>query len=65
VKLSKSEAQMSVHNYGSVIAPEDQANMFDSFTRAREAQAKGQIGWGLGLTLVRGCSEAHGGKVTK
>jgi signal transduction histidine kinase/CheY-like chemotaxis protein len=64
VKASISEAQMSVHNYGSVIAPEDQSHIFDSFTRTQGAQAKGKIGWGLGLTLVRGCTEAHGGRVT-
>jgi signal transduction histidine kinase len=64
VKRFGSEAQVSVHNYGSVIAPEDQAYIFDSFTRTQDAQTKGKIGWGLGLTLVRGCSEAHGGKVT-
>ena len=64
VKASISEAQLSVHNHGSVIALEDQSHIFDSFTRTQGAQAKGKIGWGLGLTLVRGCSEAHGGKVT-
>jgi signal transduction histidine kinase len=64
VKRSGSEAQLSVHNYGSVIAPEDQSSIFDSFTRTQDARTKGQIGWGLGLTLVRGSSEAHGGKVT-
>jgi signal transduction histidine kinase/CheY-like chemotaxis protein len=64
VKRSGSEAQISVHNFGSVITPEDQASIFDSFARTQDARAKGQIGWGLGLTLVRGCSEAHGGKVT-
>jgi signal transduction histidine kinase len=64
VKGSISEAQISVHNYGSVIAPEDQPHIFDSFARTQGAQAKGKIGWGLGLTLVRGCAEAHGGKVT-
>jgi signal transduction histidine kinase len=64
VKASISEAQMSVHNYGSLIALEDQSSIFDSFTRTQGAQAKGKIGWGLGLTLVRGCAEAHGGKAT-
>jgi signal transduction histidine kinase len=53
-----------VHNYGSLIALEDQSHIFDSFTRTPGAQAKGKIGWGLGLTLVRGSAEAHGGKVT-
>jgi signal transduction histidine kinase len=64
VKASISQAQLSVHNQGSVIAPEDQSHIFDAFTRTQGAQAKGKIGWGLGLTLVRGCVEAHGGKVT-
>jgi signal transduction histidine kinase/CheY-like chemotaxis protein len=64
VKASISEAQLSVHNHGSVIAPEDQSHIFDAFTRTQGAQAKAKIGWGLGLTLVRGCVEAHGGKVT-
>jgi signal transduction histidine kinase/ActR/RegA family two-component response regulator len=64
IKRTISEMQISVHNFGSVIAPEDQAHIFDSFARTQDAQGKGKIGWGLGLTLVRGCSEAHGGKVT-
>lgn len=64
VKQSGAETQISVHNYGSVIAPEDQMSIFNSFTRTQDAQTKGQTGWGLGLTLVRGSSEAHGGKVT-
>jgi signal transduction histidine kinase len=64
VKASISEVQLSVHNHGSVIAPEDQSHIFDSFTRTQGAQEKGKIGWGLGLTLVRGCAEAHGGRVT-
>ena len=32
VKASIPESQISVHNYGSVIAPEDQRDIFDSFT---------------------------------
>jgi len=63
VKRIGREAQLSVHNYG-VIAAEDQARLFDPFTRTRLAETGGQTGWGLGLTLVRGCAEAHGGKVT-
>ena len=64
VQRSGSGAQLSVHNYGSVIKPEDQAHLFDPFARTREARTQGQSGWGLGLTLVRGAAEAHGGNVT-
>jgi signal transduction histidine kinase len=56
--------ELSVHNCGPVIASDDQAHLFDPFARTRQAQAGEQIGWGLGLTLVRGCAEAHGGTVT-
>jgi signal transduction histidine kinase len=64
VQRSGSGAQISVHNYGSVIAPDAQAHLFDPFARMREARTSGRGGWGLGLTLVRGAAEAHGGKVT-
>ena len=54
---SDSGAEISVHNYGSVIAPDEQAHLFAPFTRTRKARNKGQSGWGLGLTLVRGAAE--------
>jgi signal transduction histidine kinase/DNA-binding response OmpR family regulator len=56
--------ELSVHNYGPVIASEDQTRIFDPFARTRQTQSGQQIGWGLGLTLVRGCAEAHGGTIT-
>jgi signal transduction histidine kinase len=52
---------LEVHNEGSLISPENQAKIFDPFTRAGSAQASGQKGWGLGLTLVKGIAAAHGG----
>ncbi len=66
VQRSGTGAQLSVHNYGSVIGPDEQAHLFDPFARAREVRTRttGHSGWGLGLTLVRGAAEAHGGKVT-
>jgi len=52
-----------VHNHGSHIPIEEQETIFQAFRRTREAMASGKHGWGLGLALVRGVAEAHGGSV--
>ncbi|GEL75615.1 sensor histidine kinase [Myxococcus virescens] len=57
-------AQASVHNRGPVIALTDQEQIFKPFTRTQSAQEGTSKGWGLGLTLVWGCAQAHGGSVT-
>lgn len=57
---TKDGAELVVHNEGAPISREDQAKIFDPFSRAGEHAA---TGWGLGLTVVRGCAEAHGGSV--
>jgi signal transduction histidine kinase len=57
-------ARVAVHNWGPPIPPEDQATLFEPFTRARAATRSGRPGWGLGLALVRGCAEAHGGTIS-
>jgi signal transduction histidine kinase len=54
--------RVSVHNEGSPIPPDERLQIFDPFSRARGAEARAK-GWGLGLTLVRGCAEAHGGRL--
>ena len=52
---------VAVHNEGPSIPPDEQQRIFQPFGRGRaETRARG---WGLGLTLVRGCAEAHGGAV--
>jgi signal transduction histidine kinase len=58
------EITLSVHNWGEVIPPEDQATLFLPFHRAEHVQASGKSGWGLGLAIVQGLVDAHGGKVT-
>lgn len=55
--------ELAVHNEGPAIPAEERATLFDPFSRATSAQAAAERGWGLGLTLVRGCAEAHGGTV--
>lgn len=56
-------ALITVHNFGEPIPPADQLTLFDQFRRTRSAEVGNKKGWGLGLTLVRGLCEAHGGKV--
>jgi signal transduction histidine kinase len=57
------DACVSVHNEGDPIRPEDQETLFEPFTRTPVSEAGDVGGWGLGLALVRGCAEAHGGTV--
>jgi signal transduction histidine kinase len=54
---------LSVHNQGEVLSPEEISNLFKPFMRTLSAQASSKEGWGLGLTLVRGLIQAHGGEV--
>ncbi|MGK3974406.1 ATP-binding protein [Sorangium sp. So ce118] len=64
VEKMSEHAVVAVHNEGPPIPAEDQAHLFAPFVRTRSAMAGGQRGWGLGLTFVHGCAEAHGGRVT-
>jgi|GEM_PF-694408 len=63
VRRTEGAAQASVHNFGSVLSAEERVHLFEPFARTRSAQAGGPRGWGLGLTLVHGCADAHGGTV--
>ena len=58
--------ELTVHNRGNPIPPDEQPMIFQPYHRGRIApgQASGVKGWGLGLTLVRGTAEAHGGTVS-
>lgn len=59
-------AELSVHNDGSPIAPEEQRRLFEPFSQLASGAsgASGERkGWGLGLTIVKACAEAHGGRV--
>jgi signal transduction histidine kinase len=63
IRASPGGVEASVHNEGEAIRPAEQARLFDAFSRTPSADASEQGGWGLGLTLVRGCAEAHGGTI--
>jgi PAS domain S-box-containing protein len=52
---------LSVNNQGPIIPLEQQARLFEPFERATSSQETEKKGWGLGLTIVRGFVESHGG----
>ncbi len=56
-------AEVKVHNEGPEIPPLEQAELFHPFSLPGSAMRGPRCGWGLGLTFVWGCAEAHGGKV--
>lgn len=63
LKEAESRILLNVHNFGSPISTDDQESLFELFRRADSAQRGSKAGWGLGLTLIRGIAEAHGGIV--
>ncbi|XXX78191.1 PAS domain-containing sensor histidine kinase [Sorangium sp. So ce134] len=63
VEAAPELAIVAVHNEGPAIPPDDQARLFAPFFRAGAPAADVPRGWGLGLAFVRGCAEAHGGRV--
>lgn len=55
---------LSVHNYGIPISLEEQKKLFDPYQRLNRMDKNAVVGWGLGLTLVKGLAESHGGSVS-
>ena len=60
----KDEIILRIHNEGHPISEEDQKTLFDQFKRTSQAEKGKQKGWGIGLSLVKGIVEAHGGSIT-
>lgn len=57
-----STAQIWVRDTGEGISPEDQARIFDRFTRATTQESPGE-NYGLGLSIVEAIAQAHGGSI--
>ena len=56
------QVEISVHNEGPPMTDEQRRLLFRMFARGATPSAAGKS-WGLGLSLVRGAAEAHGGSV--
>ncbi|MDI3299609.1 MAG: ATP-binding protein [Bacillota bacterium] len=53
----------SVGNSGPGLSPEEARHVFDRFYRAERSRARSTGGAGLGLAIVRGLVEMHGGRI--
>lgn len=62
INLSEDNVEFSIQNYGNIIPPEELSNIFNLFQRSRSRNHH-TSGWGLGLALVKGTAESHGGSV--
>jgi signal transduction histidine kinase len=58
------EVRLAVSDRGLGIAPADLPHIFEPFYRGAEAQTRQIRGNGLGLSIVKGIVDAHGGRVT-
>jgi two-component system OmpR family sensor kinase len=58
-----SSAVVTVHDDGPGIAPDAQESVFERFTRGDSARTRASGGVGLGLSLARAITEAHGGRI--
>lgn len=61
-KNQNNRVSIEVHNEGNPIPIDVQEKLFDLYQRNTDV-TRGVSGWGLGLTLVKGVAEAHGGMV--
>ena len=63
VSQSRGKAIVQVHNEGTPIPKELQANLFEPFYRTPAAQSSSKKGWGLGLAISKQIVERHGGRI--
>jgi signal transduction histidine kinase len=56
--------RLSVHNEGRPLGEAEKRKLFELFQRTGSARVSGQQGWGIGLSVVKGIAESHGGHVS-
>ena len=64
LERGEGEAIVCIRDTGIGIEPEVLPNVFDLFVQADSARRGTSAGLGIGLALVRGLVESHGGRVT-
>ncbi|MFZ0547306.1 MAG: GAF domain-containing protein [Candidatus Promineifilaceae bacterium] len=57
-------ARVNIIDTGFGISEEDQARLFTQFFRSESVAVREQIGWGLGLSIVKKMVEAQGGEIS-
>jgi len=63
VKENSQYLNLTVHNHGTPIPMEKQEEIFNFLRHGKESNHKQLRSWGIGLTLVKMVTEAHGGEV--
>ncbi|MDQ1567292.1 MAG: two-component system, OmpR family, sensor histidine kinase KdpD [Actinomycetota bacterium] len=56
------EVEVAVVDHGPGVAEQERERIFDQFYRLR-AEGQGPVGTGMGLAIVKGIVEAHGGRI--
>jgi two-component system, sensor histidine kinase len=64
VEHAADRATVRVRDFGTGIAPDVLPHVFEPFVQAESSLPRSEIGIGIGLTVVRGLAELHGGRVT-
>lgn len=57
-------ARVNIIDTGIGISEDDQARLFTQFFRSDNEEVREQVGWGLGLSIVRKIVEAQGGEIS-
>lgn len=63
IEPQKENINLSVENTGNPLININQDKLFEPFVRGSAKDISGKKGWGIGLTIVKGVAESHGGNV--